>query len=102
MISISKAQHPPSFQNRGPGELGNGLLMLAKQIIIPSNSSETMMCHYLAQLYLSSAWFIAIVFFPLVSSPLIFLDLVIIYFFSRYNVMILISIFCVVSLNKKA
>ena len=24
MISISKAEHPPSFWNRGPGELGNG------------------------------------------------------------------------------
>ena len=59
-----------------------------------STSSETMMCHYLAQLYLSSAWSIAIVFF---------LDLVIIYLCSRYIVVInLISIFCVVSLNKKA
>ena len=26
MISISKAEHLPSFRNRGPGELGNGLL----------------------------------------------------------------------------
>ena len=26
MISISKAEHQPSFWNRGPGELGNGLL----------------------------------------------------------------------------
>ena len=26
MISISKAEHLPSFSNRGPGELGNGLL----------------------------------------------------------------------------
>ena len=26
MISISKAEHLPSFWNRGPGELGNGLL----------------------------------------------------------------------------
>lgn len=52
-------------------------LMLAKQIIISSNSSETMMCPYLAQLYFSPAWFTVIVFFPLVSSPLIFLDLVI-------------------------
>ena len=25
MISIPKAQHLPSFWNRGPGELGNGL-----------------------------------------------------------------------------
>ena len=25
MIFISKAEHPPSFWNRGPGELGNGL-----------------------------------------------------------------------------
>ena len=25
MISISKAEHLPSFCNRGPGELGNGL-----------------------------------------------------------------------------
>ena len=28
MISISKAQHLPSVWNRGPGELGNGLLHL--------------------------------------------------------------------------
>ena len=27
MISISKAEHLPSFWNRGPGELGNGLLL---------------------------------------------------------------------------
>ena len=27
MISISKAEHVPSFWNRGPGELGNGLLV---------------------------------------------------------------------------
>ena len=26
MISISKAEHLTSFWNRGPGELGNGLL----------------------------------------------------------------------------
>ena len=26
MISISKAEHLPSFWNRGPGELGNGLV----------------------------------------------------------------------------
>ena len=28
MISLSKAEHLPSFWNRGPGELGNGLLAL--------------------------------------------------------------------------
>jgi len=28
IISISKAEHLPSFWNRGPGELGNGLLVL--------------------------------------------------------------------------
>ena len=28
MISISKAEHLPSFSNRGPGELGNGLFGL--------------------------------------------------------------------------
>lgn len=66
-------------------------LMLAKQIIICSNSSETMMCHYLAQLYFSPAWFTVIVFFPLVSSPFIFLDLVIIYLFGRNIVMISVS-----------
>ena len=27
MISISKAEHLPSFSNRGPGELGNGLFV---------------------------------------------------------------------------
>ena len=27
IISISKAEHLPSFWNRGPGELGNGLLL---------------------------------------------------------------------------
>ena len=27
MISISKAEHLPSFWNRGPGELGNGLFL---------------------------------------------------------------------------
>ena len=30
MISISKAEHLPSFWNRGPGELGNGLLITPK------------------------------------------------------------------------
>ena len=29
MISISKAEHLPSFWNRGPGELGNGLITAA-------------------------------------------------------------------------
>ena len=28
MISISKAEHLHSFQNRGPGELRNGLFIL--------------------------------------------------------------------------
>ena len=27
MISISKAEHLPSFLNRGPGELGNDLFL---------------------------------------------------------------------------
>ena len=30
MISISKAEHLPSFSNRGPGELGNGLLCVVE------------------------------------------------------------------------
>ena len=29
MISISKAEHLPSFWNRGPEELGNGLITAA-------------------------------------------------------------------------
>ena len=29
MISISKAQHLPSFRNRGPGKLGNDLFTAA-------------------------------------------------------------------------
>ena len=31
MVSISKAEHLPSFWNRGPGELGNGLLITPKE-----------------------------------------------------------------------
>ena len=31
MISISKAEHLPSFWNRGPGQLGNGLLNMPIQ-----------------------------------------------------------------------
>ena len=31
MISITKAEHVPSFSNRGPGELGNGLFKMVAQ-----------------------------------------------------------------------
>ena len=34
MISISKTEHLPSFWNRGPGELGNGLLTLANTSLL--------------------------------------------------------------------
>ena len=44
MISISKAEHLPSFWNRGPGELGNGLLLGCH--LFPS-----------AKLTFSSQWF---------------------------------------------
>ena len=33
MISISKAEHLSSFWNRGPGELGNGLLIREKKLV---------------------------------------------------------------------
>ena len=40
MISISKAEHLPSFWFRGPGELGNGLLLTFLRIKkIPGNNS---------------------------------------------------------------
>ena len=38
MISISKAEHLPSFSNRGPGELGNDLLFAPRKgIRIPES-----------------------------------------------------------------
>ena len=44
MISISKAEHLPSFWNRGPGELGNGLLALD---LISSFKPELCLFRYL-------------------------------------------------------
>ena len=43
MVSISKAEHLPSFWNRDPGELENGLLqnhslICVKQIVPPKQS----------------------------------------------------------------
>ena len=39
MISISKAEHPPSFWNRGPRELGNGLLCSEQQRSSPQGTT---------------------------------------------------------------